>query len=184
MKVIVLWRSLDVALLEGKLQPTMWKVILHPQAILITSNQRNVPETLNALKYPSASRIAARNKPTQQPTTTVKSSIHTRSKTNDDAYVASENGNTIDSEYESMGENTGTESETNETGTELLPSSNSATKKKGSFETTTCGIPIRKRNRKFYCTGCEQVEQSLAALNEHFRNTLLPGAMPYLWQTF
>ena len=130
-------------------------------------------KTLNALKYPSASRIAARNNPTQQPTTSVKSNIRTRSKTKDDAYPASENGNTLYSGDESTGGNTGTESETNETGDELLPSSTSVTrsKKKGNFETTTRGIPVRKRNRKFYCTGCDQVVHSLAALNEHFRNT-------------
>ena len=123
-------------------------------------------KNLNTLKFPSASRIAARNRPTQKLSTSTKSSIRTHSTDNVDVCTSDDNEHTED---DSGGDDTGSETNKSRSGSETSTGPKSG--KPGKFNTTTHGRPIRKCSRKFYCTGCDQVEPSLADLNKHFRNT-------------
>ena len=151
-------------------------------------HKRPKQRKLNSKSYPSAARIQAQKRPTQQPKYTLRSSItcggsklkqkEKNSTTDDDKHPADDSKNN-DSGYApsppnvSENESNSKTSTNTNTKTDCDSSSSSTSTKtsRGEWNTTTRGVRQYKRKRKFKCPSCKQVENSVADMNNHFRTT-------------
>ena len=152
---------------------------------------------LDSKRYPSEARIQAQKGPTKQPKYTLRSTIGSRGDSklkhakptpsseedkhsaddvnNDSGYVPSPS-NATENDSVHTNQNTDGDTRSSITSTDSNSSSSTSTSTKtktpkGEWNTTTRGVRRYKRKRKFKCPSCEQVENSVAKMNTHYRTT-------------
>ena len=160
-----------------------------------STHKRPKRRKLDSKSYPNAARIQAQKGPTKQPKYTLRSTISSggsklkhdepKPSTEEDKHSA-EDDNNNDSGYvpspsnasgnESVNTNQNTDGDTRSSSTSTSSSSRTSTSTKtkpprGEWNTTTRGVKRYKRKRKFKCPSCQQVENSVAKMNTHYRTT-------------
>ena len=162
-----------------------------------TFHKRPKRRKLDSKRYPSEARIQAQKGPTKQPKYTLRSTIgssggsklkhaeptpsseedkHSADDVNNDSgYVPSpSNASENDSVHTNQNTDGDTRSSITSTNSNSSSSTSTSTKTKtpkGEWNTTTRGVRRYKRKRKFKCPSCEQVENSVAKMNTHYRTT-------------